>query len=327
MAKLLADGVFEGGGVKGTGLVGALSVVESKGYEWSNLAGTSAGAIVAALVAAGYKAAELKSILQNLDYTKFKDKGALDRIPIFGPLVSLLAEKGIYEGDYLEKWMEGLLSQKGVRTFGDLRVPGEKDPYRYKLTCIASDITNGMLVTLPTGLKQYKIDPDTFSVAKAVRMSMSIPFFFEPVKLANCYFVDGGILSNFPIWIFDSKGKPEWPTFGFKLVEPEFGQPNVVKTPVDFAKALITTMMDAHDKMHVENEDFCRTIAIPTLGVRTTDFDLSSERRDALFASGVKGANEFFKTWNFPAYVKIYRTRRNPKYLKKIKKLKAEVVS
>ena len=53
---LKADAVFEGGGVKGIGLVGAVAFAEEKGYRWVNLAGTSAGAIVAALLAAGYNA-------------------------------------------------------------------------------------------------------------------------------------------------------------------------------------------------------------------------------------------------------------------------------
>lgn len=76
---LKADAVFEGGGVKGIGLVGALSVAEEKGYRWQNVAGTSAGAIVAGLVAAGYSAAELQEIMAELDYRKFKD--ASSKIP------------------------------------------------------------------------------------------------------------------------------------------------------------------------------------------------------------------------------------------------------
>jgi NTE family protein len=319
MADKIVDMVFEGGGVKGVGLAGAISVVEAEGYKWGNLAGTSAGAIIAALLAAGYTAKELKDVLTSLDYTKFKDKGALDRIPIFGPLVSLLAEKGIYEGEYFEKWIGELLAAKGKRTFGDLLIPGEKEArYRYKLNVITSDITNGTLVVLPTALPKYGLNPDEFSIARAVRMSMSIPFFFEPVKLAGAYFVDGGILSNFPVWLFDSKGKPAWPTFGVKLVEPDEGKPAVIKSPIDFTKAIATTMMDAHDKMHVENEDFERTIAVPTLGVSTTEFDLSPARRDALYASGVQGAKEFFKYWDFNAYIKKRRVRRNRQYLARV---------
>ena len=60
MAKR-ADAVFEGGGVKGIGLVGAVSEIEKAGYTFENLAGTSAGAIVASLLAVGYKAAGRKN--------------------------------------------------------------------------------------------------------------------------------------------------------------------------------------------------------------------------------------------------------------------------
>src|SRR3989442_5807942 len=99
---LKCDAVFEGGGVKGIGLVGAMAITEAKGYEFVNLAGTSAGAIVATLVAAGYRASELRQIMNGLDYSKFKDPGWVDRIPLLGKAISLAVEKGIYEGQYFE---------------------------------------------------------------------------------------------------------------------------------------------------------------------------------------------------------------------------------
>src|SRR2546422_11291722 len=71
--KLRVDGVFEGGGVKGIGLVGAASAIEAAGYEFVNLAGTSAGAIVATLLAAGYSATELKPIINGIDFNSFED--------------------------------------------------------------------------------------------------------------------------------------------------------------------------------------------------------------------------------------------------------------
>lgn len=94
--ELKADAVFEGGVVKGVGLVGAVAVAEERGYQWMNVAGTSAGAIVASLLATGYTANELKEIIQELDYKKFKDASSLDKVPIVGPLTSLILEKGIY---------------------------------------------------------------------------------------------------------------------------------------------------------------------------------------------------------------------------------------
>ena len=112
--NLLADAVFEGGGVKGIGLVGAVAVAEEKGYQWENVAGTSAGAIVAALMAAGYSAAEMKEIIEELDYNRLKDTSILDKVPLVGPVASLIFEKGIYEGRFFEKWMRGLLRKKNV---------------------------------------------------------------------------------------------------------------------------------------------------------------------------------------------------------------------
>jgi NTE family protein len=113
------DLVFEGGGVKGIALVGAFSVLEERGYEPQNMAGASAGAIVAALIAAGYDAGELKEIVAKLDYDQFKDEAIEDRFPM-GKTLSILKDLGIYEGKAFEEWMRGLLEARDVKTFGDL---------------------------------------------------------------------------------------------------------------------------------------------------------------------------------------------------------------
>lgn len=179
--KLRADAVFEGGGVKGIGLVGAVAVAEEKGYEFVNVAGTSAGAIVAALLAAGYHGPELKEVMQELDYNKFKDTSAVDRVPVVGPIISLGLEKGIYEGKFCEEWLRALLRKKGVETFGDLIIEGykEEERYRFRLRVIASDISLGKILALPQDIADYGIRPEDLNVAAAVRMSMSIPFFYE----------------------------------------------------------------------------------------------------------------------------------------------------
>lgn len=315
-AGLKADLVMEGGGVKGTALVGALSVLEEAGYQFMNLAGTSAGAIVAALVAAGYSARELKQVMDGLDYNLMKDRGPVDRIPVVGPLLSLVFDKGIYEGDYLFHLMDSLLRQKGKRTFANLIVPDFQDDerYRFRLRVIAADISLGRLLVLPQDIRQYGMAPEDLSVALAVRMSMSIPFFFQPVTLRDprtgleSYIVDGGVLSNFPVWLFDTEGGvPEWPTFGLKLVEPEEGRPHRIRGPISLMMALFGTMMEAHDARYIQDQDFVRTIRIPTLGVRTTEFDLPPERRDALYEAGRQAAQRFLGKWNFQGYIRKYR--------------------
>jgi len=311
-----ADAVFEGGGVKGIGLVGAVAVAEERGYHWVNLAGTSAGAIVAALLAAGYRAAELKEVLQELDYNRFKDTSLLDRVPFAGPLASLVFEKGIYEGKFFENWMRGLLREKQVETFKDLIMEDYQDDarYRFRLRVIASDISRGRLLVLPQDIADYGMIPENLDVAAAVRMSMSIPFFFEPIKLRNMktnqvsYIVDGGLLSNFPVWLFDSEGSiPQWPTFGFKLVEPGEGTPHRVRGPISLLTSLFATMMEAHDARYIEDEQFVRTIPIPTLGVGTTEFDISQARSEALYQSGRQAAEKFLAAWDFRDYVEKYR--------------------
>lgn len=312
---LKADAVFEGGGVKGIGLVGAIAVAEERGYQWQNLAGTSAGAIVAALLAAGYTAAELKEVMGKLNYRDFMDKGLVDKLPL-GKLASLIFENGIYEGKWFENWMRKLLKDKGKETFADLIVEEFKDDdkYRFKLRVIASDITSGRMLILPQDIAKFGVRPEDLNIAAAIRMSMSIPFFYEPVKQKNMktnqvsYIVDGGVLSNFPVWLFDTKeGEPEWPTLGFKLVEPEEGKPNKVGGPIDLLIALFATMSQAHDARYIEDADFVRTIPIPTGKVRTTDFDLSPDQSDNLYQSGRKAAKEFFKNWDFEKYVNKHR--------------------
>ena len=316
--SLKADAVFEGGGVKGIGLVGAVAVAEERGYQWVNVAGTSAGAIVAALLAAGYSATELKRVIEELDYTRFKDTSPLDRIPLAGPVASLIFEDGIYEGKFFKGWIRRLLRAKNIRTFGDLIMDEYKDDaqYRFKLRVIASDITRGRMLVLPQDIAEFGIRPEDLDVAEAVRMSMGIPFFYEPVTLRNrksrqvSYIVDGGILSNFPVWLFDTEGtEPGWPTLGFKLVEPEEGTPRQVRGPISLLTALFSTMMEAHDARYIADEHFVRTIPIPTLGVKTTEFDLSREKSEALYQSGRQAAEKFFTNWNFSEYVSKYRAK------------------
>lgn len=311
-----ADAVFEGGGVKGLALTGALDVAEHLGVTWQKVAGTSAGAITACLLAAGYTATELIQILtKEMDFNKFMDEGILDKIPLIGKLASSVFEKGIYEGDYFEDWMVKMLSKRGVHTFADLK--DDKGNYRLKL--IATDVTRREMVVLPDDLINYGRDPDQFPVARAARMSMSIPYFFEPVELdfelenrgrRKAYIVDGGLLSNFPVWLFDVKPgqTPQWPTYGFKLIEPNSDEPSKSKWPHNYVISLVNTMLEAHDKAYIDSANFDRTVGIPTMGIQTTQFDMSDEEKTLLVRAGQEAAIDFFKTWDFAAHNEKYRS-------------------
>jgi len=327
------DLVLEGGGVKGIGLAGAYSVLEERGFEARNVAGTSAGAITAALIAAGYSADELREIIVSLDFNQFKDKGWEDNIPLFDRSASLLLDQGIYEGKVFHEWMRELLAAKGIHTFRDLVLEefAEDPKYRSRLQVIASDVTGRRLLVLPRDAGLLGIEPDDLEVAQAVRMSMSIPIFFEPVRVENKkedrehLIVDGGMLSNFPVWLFDCEDdeEPEWPTFGLLLVEPEPEKPVSVRLTkdrdrgvsalVDYVKAMAQTMMEAHDRMYVQQAQWARTIGIPTLGVGTTEFDITRERALALYESGRSATEKFLETWDFDAYVQVFRTGKVPR--------------
>jgi NTE family protein len=318
------DLVCEGGGVKGIGLAGAYSMLEERGYEPRNVAGTSAGAITAALIAAGYSADELKEIIVSLDYGQFQDEDWKDKL---GKAASIYLDQGIYEGEAFYKWIKEKLEEKEIRTFRDLVIEGETDPrYRSRLQVIVSDVTGRRLLVLPSdAVKLGYDDPDDLEVALAIRMSMSIPIFFEPVRVKNektdteHIIVDGGMLSNFPVWLFDVDPgeEPGWPTFGLLLVEPEPKKPighrleqerdRGVTALVDYVKAMAQTMMEAHDRIYLEKEQFARTIPIPTLGVGTTEFDITKERALALYESGREATAKFLETWDFPAYVEQFR--------------------
>lgn len=311
------DGVFEGGGVKGLGLVGALSVVEAAGYTFMNVAGTSAGAIMAALIAARYSAAEVKQILMDLDFTRFEDASPVGRIPFVGPAIAEIMGNGLYTGDFFLKWMRDLLAQKHIHTFRDL-ISAESagdDRYRFRLRVVASDISRGCMLVLPQDIRDYGMATEDLDVALAVRMSMSIPFFFKPVKLRGKYIVDGGLLSNFPIELFDSVGIPEWPTFGFKLVRADDADPansvrHPISGPLSELAAMFFTAMEAHDAYYLKADKFVRTIAIDTLDVGSTDFALSNDQKEGLYASRVKAAQDFLAHWDFTEYKALYRSGR-----------------
>ena len=214
-----ADAVFEGGGVKGVALVGAMLEVEAHGYTtWKNVAGTSAGAILAAYVACGHGAQDALKVIGSAPFATFEDYGWAGRIE---GVYNLHHIHGLCHGEVFRQWMS---AEVGGKTFGDV-APGS-------LKMIATDITQQKMLVLPDDLPGYRhpttgkaIVPEEYPIADAVRMSMSIPYFFAPVSLTTadgkteCTIVDGGVLSNFPVWIFDTNPDtdPTRPTFGFKI--------------------------------------------------------------------------------------------------------------
>ncbi|WP_341472538.1 patatin-like phospholipase family protein [Clostridium thermarum] len=307
MFNIIADAVFEGGGIRGIGYVGALNYMEERGYRWVRAAGTSVGALIASLLTAGYTARELKKILIETNFEKFRDRSGYRSIPIIGKPLGVLVENSIYSGDYVEKWLEDLLDDKGVQTFGDISENGESP-----LKIIASDITRRCMVILPDDLVYYGIDSMEFPIAKAVRMSISIPFYFKPVKLRYknviSLIVDGCICCNYPINIFDVPGIPRWPTIGFKFDSNRSSFTSTGRTDaLSFLMDVAHTMSQGQLTEHMLEKNKVRSIEIPTAGVEVTDFDISKEQIYLLYKYGYRSAMEFLKSWNFEDYVRKYR--------------------
>ncbi|MEK4565588.1 patatin-like phospholipase family protein [Alkalihalobacillus sp. FSL R5-0424] len=293
------DAVFAGGGVKAFAFLGSLKVLEERGYEFERVAGTSAGSIVAALVKAGYTSEEMMTILDQIDIDSFKD----DRIS-FLPFtvlkwINVYMKLGLYKGDALEAWIRDLLKAKGIVTFGDLP--------EQSLRVVVSDLSRGQMVVLPDDLDKYGIRAESFSVAKAIRMSCSIPYFFEPVKLYDrsghySYIVDGGLLSNFPIWLFRDGEKNTWrrPVIGLQLKPKiEDQPPHRIKNAIDLYKAVFDTMTAAHDARHIEEEDAQNVIFIPVTDIKATDFDLTPVEKEELIKLGEAKTTKFLSRWSF----------------------------
>jgi len=328
-----ADLVLEGGGVKGIGLVGAVSALADAGYGFPRVAGSSAGAVVGSLVAglqrAGEPLSRLEDVMRAVDYRRFRDVGGIGRLPVVGRGLALLVRDGLHEGRYLEQFMTGALGELGVRAFGDLRLPAGGDAadglpqeHAYSLVVTVSDLSRRRLAAVPWDLPSYGADPDGYPVARAVRASAAIPFFFEPVhqpvRLAGAdgraTWVDGGLLSNFPVGLFDRADsvEPRWPTFGVRLTTRPPTPPHTehVDGPLDVALAALDTLLTDQGNRYLD--DPCtveRTVFVPTDGVSVVDFDLDRATQDRLFRSGWRAAEEFLEAWDFSAHVRRCRPR------------------
>ncbi|MCH6266658.1 MULTISPECIES: patatin-like phospholipase family protein [Neobacillus] len=291
------DGVFSGGGIKGFALIGACEEIEERGFKFVRVAGTSAGSIIAALIAAGYTSKEIYQLIDEVNLTKLLDTRKTI-IPFkLAKWLLLYWRLGLYKGNELEKWLRIKLEAKGLRTFSDL--PPQT------LRIIASDLSTGQMVVIPDDLPKYGISPGSFPIAKAIRMSCSIPYFFEPVRLrtkdGTNVLVDGGVLSNFPMWLFDQENiKKTRPVLGIKLSPSEYEhEKHKINNAIELFGALFETMKDAHDSRYISKKHAENIIFIPTEGIMTIEFHLTEEKKQELVNLGRERAKRFLNKWSF----------------------------
>jgi NTE family protein len=323
-----ADGVFRGGGVKGIALAGALEGFADHPTKpvtkWVNVAGASAGAIIACYLAMGRTAGEMTTLLRRTDFSQFEDFPRGSRLLA---VENLMRKRGLAHGRAFEEWFDSVLEGATFERVAKEPEGGKDRDWHLKL--IAVDVTNRDLLVLPDDLVCYRepgkpglIDPDGFSIARAARMSMSIPYFFEPVELdhkdhGRSLIIDGGTLSNFPVWLFDVDpavvGRPpRRPTFGFTLTGGRgfgagLGMVNrLVPWSVRFAFDIFATAQEAWDKRFVSHSTRVRTLAVDADDVGTTDFKISEDKQQLLLTNGRRAARGFLDEFKLEDYMNTY---------------------
>jgi NTE family protein len=282
--------VFEGGGVKGIAYAGAIKVLEEQNILASieKVAGTSAGAITAALVSLNYTSQDITSIINNLNFTLFEDGWDPVRLPF---------TYGLYSGDYFLRWIEDKIRAKltsaggGQATFADLKEQGFRDLHVFATDLNIFDIREF----------SYEATPDVI-VAEAVRASMSIPLFFKAWRFSNNVpddhiYVDGGTVLNYPITVFDRDNIRNTSTLGFYLYDYDNKKvPASLKFDeiIRYGKVLFETLLNAQSiDFEVNPEEEARTVKINDFGILATDFGITAAQKQALYDSGVLYTKKF----------------------------------
>lgn len=354
--------IFEGGGVKGIAYIGAMQVLEKKGIlqNISRVGGTSAGAINALLFALGYSVEETRQILWELNFEKFRDGSW------FWPIdaIRLFTKFGWYKGKFFRQWIGNLIRQRtgsASTTFAELSKMKETSGF-HDVWMIGTNLSTHF-----SEIFSAELTP-AMPLVDAVRTSMSIPLFFTAVRdKRRDVLVDGGVLDNYPIKLFDREKYldplekkahsflPEYyaktnktliakaaspyvynkETLGFRLdTKEEIEVFRDHKPPprhhisdfLSYSKGLIETMLEAQESQHLHSDDWQRTIYIDTLGIKTTDFDLSDEKKKELLKSGVVNTEAYFKWYDDPKSNPVNRVPDHRKRdLAKLRQLRRKV--
>lgn len=183
-----------GGGIRGIAHAGVLKALEENGIKIDAIGGTSAGSIVAALYAIGYKPYYIYVI-----FKKYAEEIInIGNAPIINGIGNFVKSKkigipGLNDGTSLEKICNELASRKNIKVIGDIKMP---------LAIPAVDISEAKEYIFTNCAPRDNINDDYITeieIGKAVRASSSFPAVFCPCEFKNHMFMDGGTLDNIPV--------------------------------------------------------------------------------------------------------------------------------
>ena len=194
--------VLSGGGAKGAAHIGVLKVLEKYQVPIDIIVGTSVGSIVGGMYSVGYSPDEIEKTVLNLKFnsllTNSKDRNLKnieekienDKYPFTMSIdknLKLSFPMGILNGENIYLQLKDIFSRaENIKNFNEL-------PIEYR--AITTDLQTGKEVILSDG-----------DLAIATFKSMAIPSFLEPIKDENKFYVDGGVVNNFPIDVAISLG-------------------------------------------------------------------------------------------------------------------------
>jgi NTE family protein len=274
--------VLSGGGAKGYAHVGALKVLEEAGVHIDYIAGTSMGAIVGGLYAAGYSADQLDSILRNTDIADLMN----DKVP--------RSMKPIFEKEYGEKYALSLTFEDfkiflpsalsngqnifnflnrltfpvaHIRDFSQLSIP---------FFCVGTNVATGEAVYFENG-----------SLAAAMRASGAFPGLLAPFRMGDKLITDGGIVDNFPARKLFEKGVDI--IIGVNVEQGLYGQEDLFTIDKIIEQVSSFQMVqNSEDQLQ-----YCDVLIRPKIdGFSVTSFDAI----DTLIKSGEMAAREYLDT-------------------------------
>lgn len=303
MAERIKNLVFQGGGVKGSAYAGAVRVLAERGMlgDIERMAGTSAGAITACLLAVGAGPEGLMKSVKTTDFGSFLDRGW----GLLDDARRLYSHFGVCRGEHFAQLLgDQIAMYAGDRdlTFGGLRALNDREPHKFaELYVVASNVSQQRSEVLCADNH-----PD-MPLWEAVRTSMSLPFIFEPAHVKGDLYVDGGLSWNFPIDLFDhdvlhlaqpGKGGPRLEeTLGFVLEPHQLAAagkedwsslPGHTNSLMAYATSLMGFLSETANRQHLHEDDLARTVFIDDMGVKATDFKAPQSVIDGLIESGAR---------------------------------------